>query len=101
MYTPCGKGKKDSRHKARDLASLTIKKIDPRVLKKLADQAKKSRKSLNAYVKEQLSGLVGLKPGVKTYSDLSHLAGTWTRKEEKQFLESIQPLSEVDEELWR
>ena len=83
------------------MANLTIKKIDPRVLKRLSQQAKKSRQSLNAYLKDQLASLVGLKPGAKTYSDLSHLAGTWTREEEKEFLASIQPLSEIDEDLWR
>ena len=75
--------------------------IGDELLKKLSEQAKKSGKSLNAYVKDKLASLVGLKPGAKTYSDLSHLAGTWTRQEEKQFLESIQPLSEVDADLWK
>jgi hypothetical protein len=83
------------------MANITIKKIDPRVLKRLAEQAKKRRLSLNAYLKEQLAGLVALKPGAKTYSDLSHLAGTWTLEEEKEFLTGIQPLSEIDEDLWK
>ena len=87
--------------KNKKLANLTIKKIDPRVLKRLSQQAKKVGESLNAYVKDQLSALVGLKAGVKTYSDLSHLAGTWTREEEKEFLAAIQPLSEIDDELWK
>jgi hypothetical protein len=83
------------------MANLTIKKIDPRVLKRLAEQARKQKKSLNAYLKERLADLVALKPGVKRYTDLSQLAGTWSREEEKEFLASIQPLSEIDEELWK
>jgi hypothetical protein len=83
------------------MANITIKKIDPRVLQRLSQQAKKSHQSLNAYLKDQLAGLVGLQWGTKAYSDLSHLAGTWTPEEEKEFLESIQPLSAIDEDLWK
>lgn len=83
------------------MASLTIKKIDPRIIQRLTKQAKKTGKSLNDYVKERLAVLVGLKPNVKTYSDLSHLAQTWTREEEREFLTSIQPLSQIDHELWK
>jgi hypothetical protein len=83
------------------MANLTIKKIDRRILERLSLQAKKRGRSLNAYVKDALARVAGLEPGLKTYTDLSHLAGTWTPEEENEFLASIQPLSAIDAEMWK
>ena len=83
------------------MASLTIKKLDPRVLDRLTKQARKKGQSLNSYIKGQLSSLVGLEQGVKTFTDLSHLAGTWTAKQEKEFLKAIEPFEKIDEDLWK
>ena len=83
------------------MANLTIKKLDPRVLDRLTKQARKKGKSLNSYIKEQLSSLVGMQEGVKTFTDLSHLAGSWTARQEKEFLRAIEPFEKIDEDLWK
>ena len=83
------------------MANLTIKKLDPRVLDRLKKQARKKGQSLNSYVKDQLCSLVGLKRGPNAFTDISHLAGTWTAKQEKEFLKAIEPLTKIDENLWK
>lgn len=37
----------------------------------------------------------------KKYNDLDHLAGTWTNKEAKIFMDSIEHFEQVDKELWK
>ena len=83
------------------MANLTIKKLDQRVLDRLTKQARKKGQSLNSYLKDQLSALVGLKEGVKTFTDLSHLAGAWTETQEREFLKVIEPFEKIDEDLWK
>ena len=40
------------------------------------------------------------KPTFPTYHDLDHLAGTWTKKEQDLFFESIKELEEIDKDMW-
>ena len=51
------------------MASLTLKKLDPVLLERLREQAKKSNLSLNAFIRQLLTRFVGLEPGMETYTD--------------------------------
>ena len=82
------------------MANLTIKQIEERVLKRLRAQARKRELSVNAYVKEILSKVVGLDPGMTTYTDLSDLAGSWSAEEAEEFRRNTELFSQIDEELW-
>jgi hypothetical protein len=83
------------------MANLTIKQLSPKVLERLREQARKKGQSLNSYIKERLAECAGLKTRGAKHTELSHLAGIWSAAEEKQLLKSIEPLSKVDEEMWR
>jgi hypothetical protein len=83
------------------MANLTIKQIDERVLDRLRAQARKRNLSLNAYLKDVLARLIGLQPGVKTYTDLSDLAGCWSEEEAEEFGRNTEQFTRIDEELWK
>jgi plasmid stability protein len=83
------------------MPSLTIKQLDQRLLERLREQASRRDLSLNAFVRQILARAVGYDTGAQVHSDLSDLAGTWSDRDEQEFLESIRPLREIDESLWR
>lgn len=83
------------------MSSLTIKGLDPVLLERLRQQARRKNLSLNAYVIQLLSRWLGVERGVETFTDLNHLAGAWTQEDERAFLENTRPLREIDEDVWR
>ncbi len=83
------------------MASLTIKKIEDRVLDRLREQARQRKLSLNAYIRQLLTRSAGLEPGMQAFSDLTPLAGSWTAEEEAEFLEHTRSFRQIDEDLWR
>jgi plasmid stability protein len=83
------------------MANLTIKKLDDRILERLRAQAKKLGMSLNSYLRKTLAETVGLQPGVRTFDDLSDLAGSWTEEEAREFHENTMVFEEIDENLWK
>jgi plasmid stability protein len=82
------------------MASLTVKQIDDRLLDLLRDQAKRRSQSLNTFVRELLARAVGFVPGVRTYDDLSDLAGSWTDDDVRELEDNTRPFREIDESLW-
>jgi hypothetical protein len=83
------------------MVNLTLKKLDPALLARLKEQARKQNQSLNSFVRQLLTRCVGLEPGLVTHTDLSYLAGSWTREDEQEFLDHTRPFREIDEDLWR
>lgn len=83
------------------MASLTINGLEDRVLERLREQARQRNLSLDALVRQILARSVGLEPEPPAYSDLNHLAGSWTAKDAAEFLESTRPFREIDEGHWR
>jgi hypothetical protein len=83
------------------MASLTLKQLDPALLERLKELARKQNLSLNAFLRQLLARFAGLEPGMETHTDLNELAGSWTAKDEQEFLDRTRPFREIDEELWR
>ena len=83
------------------MASLTIEKVEERVLERLREQARQRKLSLNAYIRQILARHAGLECGLQAFSDLTVLAGSWTSEEEAEFLEHTRSFRQIDEDLWR
>jgi hypothetical protein len=84
------------------MKTITIRGIDPELANKIKERAGKSGESINNMLLKLLKSSLGLGENnvFPTYHDLDHLAGTWTKEDEKEFYENIQGLEKVDKELW-
>jgi hypothetical protein len=85
------------------MANLSIRGIDPETAELLKRVARQRGVSVNTQVIELVHQGLGIGGGGrrKRYTDLDHLAGTWSPEEGKQMEESLADFAAVDENLWR
>lgn len=86
------------------MATLSIRGLDEKTAKILKDQARRSGRSVNLQVLELIRkglGLTAPGAGSHAYTDLDHLAGTWSAKDAKEFAQRTEAFEAIDEELWR
>lgn len=85
------------------MTTMTIRGLDDSIIKAIKEKAKKEGKSVNAtlvnIIQEELG--FGKKARTRIYTDLDHLAGTWTEKEYKDFLKKVEDFEKIDENLWK
>ena len=83
------------------MAVISVRGLDEAQLQQLKDQARRQGVSMNTLV---LQRLIGPQPGTganaAVHHDLDALAGTWTEAETSDFLCAIEPLAQVDRDLW-
>ena len=84
------------------MKTLTIRGIDPELANKIKERSRESGESINKLTLRLLKSSLGIgeKQVFPIYHDLDHLAGTWTKKDEKEFYKNIQGLEKIDKELW-
>lgn len=88
------------------MKQLTVRGLDPELVRRLKRTAHRQGLSFNKAALLLLRRGAGLSRDVKRPTDvigssLDHLIGTWSEKEEKDFLEAIKAFERVDEDLWR
>lgn len=84
--------------------AIIVRNLDDQTRERLKREAKARGVSVNTLMQDLVRAGLRSRRAQGTsgrYRDLDALAGTWSAKEEREFLESIRPLSEIDEELWR
>mgnify|MGYP006278298487 CR=1 FL=1 len=83
------------------MAVISVRGLDETQLEHLKEQARRQGVSMN---KLALQRLIGPESGTidnqGCYHDLDNLAGTWTEAETSDFLHSIEPLAQVERDLW-
>jgi len=86
----------------------TVRGIDGTLARKLRQEARRRGLSLNRTVLlllRQATGLTKLTDPAprqtERFTDLDHLAGTWSAQEAEEFERAIEGLRRVDEEMWR
>lgn len=84
-------------------SNIHLRGVDRLVLLRLKQEAKAQNVSLNQLILLVLRCKVGLSnQRPKTlHHDLDKLAGTWSKEEEQQFLQSIGDFSKIDKEMWQ
>jgi hypothetical protein len=84
------------------MAQITLRGIDPEIERKIRMMARKSGKSLNRVVLDIIYQHTGINEKSKkpAADSLKKLAGGWSEKDELEFLESIKPCEQIDEEMW-
>jgi hypothetical protein len=78
---------------------LTVRNIPDEIASALEREKQRRRTSLNQTVIDLLKQSLGV-GGVRS-NGLSRLAGTWSEAEHRDFLAAIEPLNELDPDLWK
>lgn len=88
------------------MKQLTIRGFDPRLEKRLRELARERRTSLNRAALELMRRGAGL-TDIRDSTDsgaigpaLDSFIGTWSAEDEAEFLRAIEPLEQIDPELW-
>ena len=85
------------------MTTMTIRGLDDLTIKALKEKAKKEGSSVNAALVKLLQEELGIKKKKRTviYNDLDHLAGTWSDKDYKDFLQATADFAKIDENVWK
>lgn len=85
------------------MTTMTIRGLDDLTIKALKEKAKKEGSSVNAALVKLLQEELGIKKKKRTvvYNDLDHLAGTWSDKDYKEFLQATADFAKIDENVWK
>lgn len=83
--------------------TMTIRGLDDLTINALKEKAKKEGSSVNAALVKLLQEELGIKKKKRTvvYNDLDHLAGTWSDKDYKEFLQATADFAKIDENMWK
>ena len=83
--------------------TMTIRGLDDLTIMALKEKAKKEGSSVNAALVKLLQEELGIKKKKRTvvYNDLDHLAGTWSDKDYKEFLQATADFAKIDENMWK
>lgn len=89
--------------KEASMNTMTIRGLDDLTVKALKEKAKKEGSSINAALIKLVQGNLGIKNKKRTvvYNDLDHLAGTWSDKDFKEFLQATADFEKIDKNLWK
>lgn len=83
------------------MTQLTVRDVDPTLAEALKREAAARGLSVNRLVLLLLRESVGLATAhPQFFSDLDHLAGTWSRDEANDFERHAAGQREIDDELW-
>ena len=85
------------------MATMTLRGIDDRIAEALKEKATKEGISVNALTLKLLRETLGIekKKRIVTYTDLDHLAGTWSEQDAVEFEEATAVFEKVDEDMWK
>lgn len=85
------------------MPDITLPNVDEETVSRLTEKARREGLSISTFLLKIIHRAVGTKEGQKRriYTDLDHLAGTWSAEETSAFLNSISDFEKVDDQLWR
>ncbi len=86
------------------MTTLSVRGIDEQTTQLIKQEAKRRGISMNTLILELIRDGISSRFEVihlPTFSDLDHLAGTWTPEEAAEFIKTQQDFEKIDEELWR
>lgn len=85
------------------MATMTLRGIDEKTAEALRERAQKEGTSVNAVTLRLIRESLGLDKRKRNviYSDLDHLAGTWSQEQASEFERNTAVFEKVDEEIWK
>lgn len=82
------------------MRTITIRNVPPDLARELEEAKRQRGRSLNQTVLELLGEAVG-HPYGRRRNGLAALAGSWSERDHDAFERAVEPMEQVDEELWR
>lgn len=82
------------------MSSITIHSIDGDLDRRLAEEAKKRKRSKNALVKDLLARSLGLPMDGVPDDEYSEFCGLWSDEERREFEAAIADNEAIDEAAW-
>jgi len=85
------------------MGTMTIRGLDDLTIKALKEKAKQEGKSVNTTILKLLRESLGLakKKRIVAYTDLDHLAATWTDEDYREFQKNTEDFEKIDENMWK
>ena len=85
------------------MKTITIRGLDAETGRVIKARAQQDNLSVNQWMLQALKKVAGTgkEARFKKYHDLDHLAGTWSKKEAKEFNKVMRVFERIDEELWK
>ena len=85
------------------MTTMTLRGIDDSTAAALKERARQEETSVNTVMLRILKESLGIEKRKRTavYSDLDHLAGTWSKQESDDFLRATAVFEKVDEDMWK
>ena len=83
-------------------ANINLRVTDDLIMERLKQEAKANHTSVNTLILKLLRCGLGLAHERKkpSYHELDKYAGTWSKKEADEFLNTITDFEKIDKELW-
>jgi len=85
------------------MKTITVRRLEPSLAKKLKQVANKEGKSVNQLVIETIKQYLGMKKEKRftvVYHDMDHIFGRWSEEEFEQIQGKIDSERKVEKELW-
>jgi hypothetical protein len=85
------------------MKTLTIYGFDDHLEQAINARAAQQNQSVSQWIVETLRHVLesDQESDMKTYHDLDHLAGGWSKEETERFLQNIQIFEKIDEDVWK
>ena len=85
------------------MAQITLRGMDGELEKRIRRIARQKGKSLNKVILDMIYQCTGQnkKAEASREESLRRLAGRWSPKQGEEFLESIKPCEQIDEDMWK
>jgi len=85
------------------MKTITVRRLEPSLAKKLKQVANKEGKSVNQLVIDTIKQYLGMKKEKRytvVYHDMDHIFGKWSEEEFEQIQGKIDSERKVEKELW-
>lgn len=85
------------------MKTITVRRLEPSLAKKLKQVANKEGKSVNQLVIDTIKQYLGIKKEKRftmVYHDMDHIFGRWSEEEFEQIQGKIDSERKVEKELW-
>lgn len=85
------------------MTTMTIRGIDEAIAVALKERARREDTSINAVTLRILKESLGIDKRKRNtvYTDLDHLAGTWSEEDAAEFTNATAVFEKVDEDMWK
>ncbi|MDA8412829.1 MAG: antitoxin [Desulfobacteraceae bacterium] len=85
------------------MTTMTLRGVDETIAGALKEKARREDTSVNAVMLRILKESLGIEKKKRSivYSDLDHLAGTWSAQDSDDFLAATAVFEAVDEDMWK